>query len=270
MWSLFAAGAAMLTPAQPVEIKVMTYNIRYATAPDGDNAWPKRKDTLLGLIKGHDPDILGVQEALATQVDELVRALPAHSMIGVGRDDGLGQGEYSAIFYRRDKLGLREGGTRWISDNPELPGSKGPGANIPRVFSWGEFFVADGRRLLVLNVHFDHQSPEARLMGARHMRQFADSRPSVPSLLMGDFNCSEVDPPIKHILSGSRFTSAKPKDGPYGTFNGFDPNAVNGPMIDHLFTSQNWEVIDAEIDRSTPSGAPPSDHFPLVVRLRLK
>lgn len=269
MLSSLALGVAMLAPSEPVEIKVMTYNVRYATAPDGENAWPHRREALIDLVRRHDPDVLGVQEALASQVDELSAALPTHSVIGVGRDDGVRRGEYSAIFYRRDKLGLSEGGTKWISDHPDQPGSIGPGAHIPRVFSWGVFFAAGGGRLLILNAHLDHESPDARLMGTRQMREFADARETLPTLLMGDYNCSFGDVPIEHVLADKRFSAAKPKAGPFGTFNAFDPKATDGPMIDHVFTSNEWEVLDAQIDRSAPNGRTPSDHFPFIVRLRL-
>lgn len=254
----------------PIDVTVMTYNIRYATAPDGENAWPKRKDALISLVKKHDPDILGVQEALAVQIDALQAALPTHSMIGVGRDDGVRKGEYSAIFYRRDMFGVREGGTRWISETPSQPGSLGPGANIPRVFSWGEFFTQDGFRFLVLCAHLDHQSPEARLMGTRQMRTFADQRTDLPTLVIGDFNCTFGDSPLDELQREDRFKPAKPEKGPMGTFNGFDPNATNGAMIDHVFVSPQWVVQQAEIDRTTDNGHVPSDHFPLVVRLKSK
>lgn len=255
---------------EPLNLKVMTYNLRYATAPDGDNAWPHRREALIRLIKRHDPDILGVQEALAVQIDELQSALPGHSVLGVGRDDGVRKGEYSAIFYRRDRFGLREGGTKWISDSPDTPGSIGPGAHIPRVFTWGEFFTNDGVRFLALCAHLDHESPEARLMGCQQMRSFVTARPQLPSLILGDFNSTFHEPPIDHLVSDDLFAPSMPDEGPYGTFNAFDPNATGGPMIDHVFHSKDWVVVTAQIDRTSESGQVPSDHFPVIVRLRTK
>lgn len=280
----------------PVELKVMTYNIRYGTANDGVNAWPNRREALIGLIKKHDPDVLGVQEALAGQIDELKAALPEHEVLGVGRDDGIRKGEYSAIFTRRSKLGLREGGTRWISDEPLRPGSLAFDAKITRVFTWGDYFTPGGTRILLMNCHLDHQSEKARLLGARQMQTFAASR-GLETLIMGDFNSSQTDAPIKTLLDRNDFgnsvklpgewinlAASVPKNGPWGTFNGFKPTQTDGPMIDHIFysksyeldrsdpngwVSKGWELMSVEIDRTLVNGRVPSDHFPVIARFKL-
>lgn len=262
-------AACFVAAATAGELKVMTYNIRYATAPDGDNAWPHRREMLTDLIKSHNPDVLGVQEALASQIDELRAALPDHEVLGVGRDDGIRKGEYSAIFTRRSTLGLREGGTRWISADPLKPGSIGPGAKIPRIFVWGEYFMPDGRRILLMNCHLDHESEPARLLGAHQMQAFAATRP-LPTILTGDFNCGPTTPPIQHLTGAGKFTDAKPATGPFGTFTAFNPTKTNGDMIDHIFTSSQWDIADVMIDRTTKNGRVPSDHFPVIARLRLK
>lgn len=263
--------AAMVIGTQaPLEFKVMTYNIRYGTAPDGDNAWPKRREALIDLIKKHDPDILGVQEALAGQVDELRAALPGHEVFGVGRDDGLRKGEYSAIFTRRSKMGMREGGTRWISDNPLKPGTLAFDAKITRIFTWGDFFSSGGQRFLLMNCHLDHQSGQARLLGGQQMLAFANHRPNLPAIVIGDFNSAPSDLPVQELLKNNRFFDSKPAEGPWGTFNGFKPTETGGDMIDHILFSIEWTLIDVTIDRTIVNGRVPSDHFPVIARLRLK
>jgi len=263
------AASTLVPQTGPVELKVMTYNLRYSTANDGEDAWPKRKDALLALIKKQDPDVLGVQEALADQIDELKQALPEHSIVGVGRDDGLRKGEFSAIFTRQSKLGMRTGGTHWISDNPLKPGSLASDAKITRIFSWGEFFTETGQRILLMNCHLDHQSTGARLLGGQQMRAFADQNPGIPTIITGDFNTASTDAPIQALLANGRFTESVPKAGPFGTFNAFKPTAIDGAMIDHIFTSPAWETLDVTIDRTLYSGRTPSDHFPVTARIRL-
>ncbi|MBL8048157.1 MAG: endonuclease/exonuclease/phosphatase family protein [Chthonomonas sp.] len=266
--STLAAGFAFA--AAPLELTVMTYNIRYGTAPDGVNAWPNRKEAVMGLLRKHDPDVLGVQEALAGQIDELQKALPGHEMIGVGRDDGMRKGEFSAIFVRAAKLGLRESGTRWISPEPERPGSLAFDAQITRIFTWGDCFAEGGTRLLVLNCHLDHQSQKARQMGGQHMRKFIDARPSLPAIVMGDFNSPASDPPVQTLVAKGRLTDLMPAEGPFGTFTAFKPEAIDGPMIDHILISKHWEPLSVEIDRTTIDGRVPSDHFPVIARVRLR
>ncbi len=255
--------------SEALPITAMTYNIRYGTAPDGEDAWPNRREALIELIRKHDPDLFGVQEAQASQVDELRQAFRTHAVVGVGRDDGLRKGEYSALFYRRSRFGLREGGTRWISATPEVPGSMGGTARFPRIFSWGEFFLAEGGRILVLNAHLDHESQEARLLGATQMAEFAQARASVPSVIMGDFNSYPGDEPISHLRKAG-WQVSRPQAGPFVTFNGWKPDITEGDMIDFVLASREWSMVETTIDRSlTHAGRAPSDHFPVIVKLRL-
>ena len=253
-----------------VELKVMTYNIRYGTAPDGQNSWMYRQASLLELIARHDPDILGVQEALAEQIEEIQAVLPTHHVIGAGRNDGISAGEHSALFYRRDKLGLREGGTRWLSESPDQPGSMSWGARHPRVFTWAEFFTQSLPRILVLNCHLDHESQDAQYRACQQMLQFIDDRPDIATLIMGDFNCGGDSLAVQLLTSNGKMTDLVPVTGPTGTFNGFDPTAVDDEMIDHILIRGNLIPAQIIIDRTTSDNRTLSDHFPLIADLTLK
>jgi endonuclease/exonuclease/phosphatase family metal-dependent hydrolase len=264
-------AAALFTQDNPAPtLKVMTYNIRFATAQDGINSWPHRRDRLMALIQKHDPDVLGVQEALASQIEELKVCLPGHDALGVGRDDGLQKGEYSALFTRRSRLGLREGGTRWISPTPLVPGSLGGTARLPRVFSWGEFFVEGGGRILLMNAHLDHESEPARRLGGVQMREFSDSRSGIPAVAMGDFNSGPDGAAVESLEAGGVFRALLPPSGPFGTFCQYDASRVDGEMIDHILVTKEWEAVSVEIDRTNHEGRAPSDHFPVIAVLRLR
>jgi endonuclease/exonuclease/phosphatase family metal-dependent hydrolase len=267
---LAAAMAGGMGVDGPAALKVMTYNIRYGTAPDGVNAWPLRKERLLELVKRHDPDVLGLQEALESQVTEILAALPGHQMVGVGRDDGILKGEHAAILYRRSLVGMREGGTRWISGTPTVPGSLGGSARITRVFTWGEFFLPGGRRFLAINAHLDHQSDSARLLGGEQMRDWAGARSDLPAIIMGDFNSEPNDPPAKAITEEGRFRVLLPPKGPFGTFSGFVAGEAGDKMIDLILATPEWETASVEIDGTSHEGRTPSDHLPVIAKLRLK
>lgn len=254
--------------AGTVELTVMTFNLRFSTAPDGVNAWPNRRDALLGLVREHDPDVLGVQEALLDQVDDLRAWLPQHDVLGVGRDDGVRKGEHSSILFRRTLLGLREGGTRWVSPTPKLPGSLAFDARITRVFTWGEFFHTSGRLILLANAHLDHESEKARLLGGEMMRDLVKER-RLPSVVMGDFNCAATEPPVMALTGDGLMQEAMPAGGPVGTFHGFDDTQTSGPMIDHILHTREWRADGAKVDRRRVGGRMPSDHFPVVARLSL-
>lgn len=273
MFATLALTMSLLTHTEAIDVKVMTYNLRYGTANDGENSWQFRRAALLERIKSHTPELLGVQEALTHQIEEIIAEMPEYAVYGVGRDDGISKGEYSAVLYKKNSFGLNEAGTRWISNEPTVIGSKGPGANLPRIFTWCVFNHSSGRQFLFVNSHFDHQSAAARLLGATQIADFTKSLSKYPAIVTGDFNCSFDDEPVKHFLS-SGFSLCKPEQGPWGSFTGFDVKNINGSMIDHILHDSRWSLKSVEIDRTlykSESGKDqaPSDHFPVVATLTL-
>ena len=74
-------------------LKVMTFNIRYGTAKDGENHWDKRREFLVETIRKFSPDLLGTQETLAFQKDYLLAELKSYESFAAGRDDGKLKGE---------------------------------------------------------------------------------------------------------------------------------------------------------------------------------
>ncbi|HKJ68517.1 MAG TPA: endonuclease/exonuclease/phosphatase family protein, partial [bacterium] len=146
-----------------IEISVMSFNIRYGTANDGPNRWENRKDRVAAVFHKYRPDVVGVQEALHFQIEELLDGLSAYRKIGVGRDDGETEGEYSAIFYDTTRFAAEEHDTFWFSETPRVPGSTDWGNEITRICTWGRFREkATGTSFYVYNLHLDHQSQYSR------------------------------------------------------------------------------------------------------------
>lgn len=128
---LSCAGCTM-----PVPVRLMSFNIRYGTAPDGENAWPARRQFVFETIQANAPDIIGLQEVLAFQARELCDALPDYRFVGIGRDDGADQGEFVPIMYRREIFELVDCGYLWLSERTNRPGVKGWDAACPRMLTW--------------------------------------------------------------------------------------------------------------------------------------
>lgn len=120
-------------------LKVMSFNVRYDNPGDGVNAWPNRRDWVASLMRFHEADVIGVQEALASMLRDLDQRLPGFARFGVGRTNGVAEGEFSAILYRTDRLALQDSGTFWLSPTPEAVGSKGWDAALERIATWGRF-----------------------------------------------------------------------------------------------------------------------------------
>ena len=266
-------GAAPSTP--PGSLKVMSFNIRYGTANDGDNHWDRRKDFLVDVIRAEAPDVIGVQEALHGQLAYILQGLPDYAMVGVGRDDGVRAGEYSSILYRRAALTVNRSDTFWFSDTPERVASRSWGNNITRICTWAQFTTPDGRPLYVYNAHLDHQSQPSRERSAALLRAKISARdPKAPVIVTGDFNAGEKNPAVAAMLEGGdlrdTFRVKQPDASPVGTFTGFKHGQITGEKIDYVFASNEWDVVDAQIVRTSRDNRYRYDHFPVTATLRLR
>jgi endonuclease/exonuclease/phosphatase family metal-dependent hydrolase len=267
---------------QSLEVRVMSYNIRYGTAQDGENHWDNRKEFLVETIRAFDPDLLGTQETLGFQRDYLAGNLAGYEVLGVGRDDGGETGEMTALYFKRDRFEKLDGGHFWLSETPDKPGSKSWDAALTRMVTWVE--LRDRRQpnakpLVFFNTHFDHRGEQARLESARLLRRRVAERAGKRRVIVtGDFNAGENSQPYL-ALFGAEGNLASPLRDAYrlrhpgpatneGTFSRFKAGAANGPRIDWIGVSAEWQALDAFIDRTERGGRTPSDHFAVTAILR--
>lgn len=270
--------AGNLHAAEP--LRVMSFNIRFGTANDGEDSWPNRKALLFDVIKTDAPDYIGVQEAIEFQLSEITTAIPDYASLGVGRDDGAKRGEYSAILYRKSRLSPVKSGTFWLSDTPDVPGSKSWGNNITRVCTWADFEdLAQKKsgeppfRFRAYNTHWDHESQPARLNSGRLLaRRIADEAGAdIPVIVTGDFNSGEKNPAFLELLGGpaglfDSFRRLHPDAAGVGTFHGFKGGA-DREKIDAILLSRHWRPLSAEIIRTSRAGRFPSDHYPVTAEI---
>jgi endonuclease/exonuclease/phosphatase family metal-dependent hydrolase len=270
-----AAGQPPANDQAPAELRVMSYNIRYGTASDGVNHWDRRKEWLAETIKAFGPDLLGTQETIGFQRDYLAQQLPDYAVLGVGRDDGKEQGEMMALYYREDRFEKLAEGHFWLSETPEVAGSKSWDSSLPRMVSWVKLRdrrSGQRRPLVFFNTHFDHRGPEARLQSARLLRkQIRELGKDCAVLVTGDFNAGEGSAPYQALFAQiddqtspvrDCFRLAHPERGRNeGTANGFAAGQTSGARIDWIAASSEFEVKSIEIDRTQRDGRTPSDHF---------
>lgn len=266
-------------PVERTELRAMSYNIRLDLSSDGGNAWPHRKAMVAEVIRHETPALLGMQEVLLNQKKDLEAALPGYAFVGVARDDGAEQGEFSSLAFRRDRFELIESGTFWLSPTPSLP-AKAWDAAYPRVATWAVLREAhSGERLAVLNTHFDHVGTEARANSAAMIADWAQKRVAAGDavIVMGDFNAPPSSSPMlllaDHARSGLRMArtiSAAPPYGPPGTFNAFKIDADAAEPIDHVLVSDRFDVLRFATVTQHWGGRLPSDHYPVVADLALR
>lgn len=259
---------------QGQHLDVMTYNIRFQTENDGENSWSKRKDHLTNQIKFYEPQIMGVQEALVSQLKHFEAQMPDYKYIGVGRDDGKEAGEFSAIFYDLRKVDILDQGTFWLSESPEKV-SVGWDAAMERVCTYGKFKEKEsGKAFWVFNTHFDHVGQKARENSAKLIYDKISeiNSENLPVILMGDLNLEPDAPGIQYLsekLNDTK-TVAGLDFGPEGTFNAYNFGKPVTRRIDYIFTSDDIKVLKYAVLSDNWDLKYPSDHLPILVSLELE
>ncbi len=271
--------ASVAVRAETPDVRVMTFNIRYGTANDGDNAWKNRQDLVAETIRNFKPDLLGTQEVLAFQADFLSEQFPEFEMVGVGRDDGKRQGEFSSLYFNKDRFKPVSSGTFWLSETPGVAGSKSWDSSLPRVATWAKLRdgQAGGREIVFLNTHWDHIGDQARTESGKMIHKWmGEKAANQPTIITGDFNVTETHPGLAALMSSPsdslkfrdvyRLVHPEPRDDE-ATFNGFH-GRTKGKRIDFILASPAFQPVEGAIDRTNRDGRYPSDHFPVTAVLQ--
>lgn len=256
-------------------IRVITYNIRYNNPGDGVNAWPNRSQWVGGLLDFYQADVFGLQEALIGQIEDIHQQLPHMNWVGVGRDDGKKEGEFSPLFYNAQKFKSLKEGWFWLSETPEKPGL-GWDAACNRLCTWIILKeLKSGTKFMIFNTHFDHMGNKARTESAKLILKKMEelNTDKLPVILTGDFNLTPETEPVAVItakLKDSKAVSQKAPYGPEGTFNSFKFDAPMKNRIDYIFVNDQVQVLRYGVLTDSKDLRYPSDHQPVLVDLELK
>ena len=277
-----SSGRANAIDEPSMDVRVMSFNIRYGTAADGDNHWDQRRQFVVDTIKAFNPDMLGTQETLKFQRDFLAEHLPDYEVMGVGRDDGRDGGEMMALYFRRDRFEKLDGGHFWLSETPDVVGSKSWDSSLPRMVTWVK--LRDRRQpnavpIMFFNTHFDHRGPEARRQSSLLIRAKATNAARECRIIVtGDFNAADGSDPYQALFEDSDATPSPVVDSfrnhspiagmEEGTFSAFQSTETKGARIDWIAVSRDWTILDAQIDHTHRDGRTSSDHFPVTAVLR--
>lgn len=256
-------------------IKAMSFNIRLDAASDGENRWDLRKNRVSGLMQYHEPDFIGAQEVLHHQLMYLDSSLSNYSYIGVGRDDGKTQGEYSCIFYNSDKYIPIQQSTFWLAPKSDSV-CMGWDAVCNRVCTYGLFKNKKTKQLVwVFNTHFDHVGKTARSESAKLILQKIKSlnTKNDPVILLGDFNLRPTEEPIQRIAA-EMHNAREISQFVYGnidTWNAFKFQSKPNGGIDYVFVNKHPKIKVDKFATITDSYDMkyPSDHFPVMATLTI-
>ena len=267
-------GLASCSQEKPLQINSATFNMRYDNPEDSLNNWKYRKDRVCKFILDQNLDIVGTQEVLHNQFEDLKAGLPKYEGVGVGREDGKTKGEYSAIFYRADKFDALDSGTFWLAENPDSVAMMGWDAACTRVATWAKLQdKATGKIFMAVNTHFDHVGVEARRQSAlliiRKIKEIVGDRPAIVS---GDFNVNDQSEAYKTITTNEfvlkdAYKIAQKTSGVKYTWHEFATLPDNErEKIDFIFVTPQIKVLSSYIPQENKE-ALLSDHNPQLVTL---
>lgn len=278
---IVAAALAIATPScitqqQPTEITWGTFNIRYDNPADSLNNWQYRKDNVAEFIKKQGIDIVGMQEVLYNQLEDLKSRLPEYAEVGVGREDGKTKGEYAPLFYKKDRFEVLDSNTFWLSQYPDSVGFIGWDGACTRIATWAKLKdKKNGKIFMAVNTHFDHVGTEARRKSAlliiEKIKEIVGDQPAV---LTGDFNVSEQSEAYETITTNEfvlkdAYKEAAQREGVSYTFHDFGRIPADScEKIDFIFVTPQIKVQDSYIPQEAKqAGDFLSDHNPEVVHL---
>ncbi len=256
-------------------IRVMSFNIRFGTARDGDNHWKKRHQLVIDAIQDFDPDLLGTQETLSFQADYLKQNLTGYEYVGWSRGKDPQKGEHCGILFRKKRFEKVKAGQFWLSETPDKVASKSWDSSLPRIATW--VVLKDkangGQQFLFLNTHFDHRGSQARLESAKVISKWIKKNHASDSIIItGDFNCGTSSKPYQVFFGkDSKWTDTYRAQNPKvkkneGTFNGFK-GTKTGSRIDWVLHCGQFKTKSASINDYNKNGRYPSDHFPVTATI---
>lgn len=257
-----------------VKVRWATFNIRLDTPVDSLNRWGYRMERAAQFIKDAQLDVVGTQEVLHSQFEDLKRMLPEFEGVGVARDDGKTKGEYSSVFYRKDKFDALDSGTFWLSEYPDSVGLKGWDAACVRVATWAKLQHKEtGKIVMAVNTHFDHVGVEARKQSAlliiRKIKEIVGDRAAV---LTGDFNVTDQSDAYQTITTNEFVLKdahkiAEKVSGVNYTFHNFTRQPLEKrSKIDFIFVTPHIRVLTSDIPQEV-EGALLSDHNPQWIEM---
>jgi endonuclease/exonuclease/phosphatase family metal-dependent hydrolase len=274
----FTIATATAQMKTQLDLNIMTFNIRYDNPGDGTNSWQYRKENTMKLIRFQEIDVLGMQEVLASQLKDITGQLSEYNAVGVGREDGKEKGEFSPILYNKNKFTLIKSGYFWLSETPDKP-SKGWDAACERIATWVQLKdKATGKKVFVMNTHFDHIGQVARQESVNLIKtKTTQLSEGLPQIFMGDLNADPKSSVVKSLLTADgsfAFLDSKNRAsvvyGPNWTFHDFGkiPYAER-PLIDYILVNKAVTVKKYGVLAETLNETFLSDHAPVFIKISL-
>ena len=243
-------------------IRIMSFNIRCTNV--GRDSWEDRIGIVTETIEKSKADSIGVQEATPEWMETLEKELKDYDYVGVGRDDGDNLGEFSAVFFLKDKYNAIDSGTFWLSETPDIP-SLGWDAGCNRVCTWVVLENKEtGEKYVHVNSHFDHVGIKAREESVKMILNHIDQYKDLPVVFTADMNVVEgsenyVD--FTKVLNDTKYLADDTMN--YLTYHDTKPSKYEGEVIDYVMVNDNFDALSYKVVTAGIDERYVSDHFPV-------
>lgn len=256
-----------------MDLTLVTCNIRFDNPADGPNSWEHRRLFLRDVLLSHSPDIIATQEGRFTQLQDLDSLLTGYEIVDPHRA-WIGERMYPTFFLKKNRFEMTRSEDVWLSETPDIAGSKSFGSAFPRLMTWMKIQPVDSDRdLWFVNTHLDHLKEETRLgqvnVLSSEVRRFWN--PLDHLVIMGDFNDHPLSAVRKHLeeefeLQDTWRLFHPREESSHHPFSGEEPN---GNRIDWILVDKRMKVSESHLDKINRDGKYPTDHFPVIAKVSL-
>ena len=262
-----------------MKLKIVSYNIRtlFSHPIDGANSFIHRAGMILEKIAQEKPDVICIQEVSEGIRKFLDAYLNDYVLVGLGRlADYTGEG--LAIAYRKDCIDLISLEHFWLSPTPSIPGSRYEiQSQYPRICQTVTVkHKATATPVRLYNVHLDHESDAARILGIKQILNTvaADySKAALPVMILGDFNAYTDSETIRYCKENEVFAMVDLSENSGATFHNFgnadEENLAIGQKIDYIFADKETAKHTYTVTKweDSQNGIYLSDHYPLCCEI---
>ncbi|MBN2166646.1 MAG: hypothetical protein JW717_10245 [Marinilabiliaceae bacterium] len=150
------------------DVSVMSFYIKKRDNLEGINSWENRKPILNTLLKQKKPDIIGFQDIDKNQLVALSYDLHDYKYIGDANNSDFNPTIFNPVFFVKEKFDLISWSQFWLSENPDILGSKGWGSDISSAVTWVQLKNKEtGHIFYVFNTLFSSDAQKARNESAK-------------------------------------------------------------------------------------------------------
>lgn len=256
------------------DVKIISINIRFENEKD-EHPWSERKHLIAKLIQDFSPAFFGTQEGRKPQLYDLAQQVPSFQLVNSHRD-WIEERMYPCLFIDPQQIKVVQSHDFWLSETPEVAGSKSFNSAFPRLCTWAILEHKSAQRILVANVHLDHMLTETRQAQAKVLCEQLKliNKEELPLFLMGDFN-EGPEGEVRNCIRLGLSQNTPIQDGwevlkkpELSSFHKFRGEIPDGKRIDWILHTAPYQIEDIQLDKRHQAGLYPSDHYPVLASFK--